>query len=137
MNFKLGFIAGAAAGYSLSQFLTADQRRKLEQRLAEARDNPRISRVTDSVRRNAGQVADAVTDRVTSAAATAGDAVTGAVDATNGSTTPDGFGSADRPPTAAEELDAEKAAETAPDVGDTYDEMARLGAENTGEGRVP
>jgi len=49
-------------------------------------------------------------------------------------TTP--HGGADDPPTTEEAEAAERAADEAPDVGDTYDDAARRGAETEGEGRV-
>lgn len=137
MRFKLGFITGAAFGYWLSQNLSADQRRQLDERLRSAGESSRLNRVSGTVRDSAGRVADAVTNRVAGAASSAGEAVADKVGepGTDGASTQ--FGKADRPPTSAEEVSAEKAAETAPDVGDTYDEMAHVGAETEGEGRVP
>lgn len=43
---------------------------------------------------------------------------------------------ADRPPTELEEELAEAAAATAPDVSESYREMAELGADLEGEGRI-
>lgn len=135
MKFKLGFITGAAFGYWLSQYLTADQRRQLDERLRKATESGRLHRVSGTVRDSAGRVADAVTNRVTGAASSVGEAVVDKVGRGDGATTR--FGQADRPPTSAEEAAADKAAESAPDVGEAYDEMARVGADTEGEGRVP
>lgn len=144
MNFKIGFITGAAAGYSLAKFLTEPQRRALEERLAVASQGERVGRVAGAVQRSAARVADSVTHRAAKAADKAGERAASALVGDEDASTVRGgrslsteFGAADREPTAAESAAAEVAAETAPDVGDTYDDMARRGAEIEGEGAVP
>lgn len=135
MNFKLGFITGTVAGYSLARFLTDGQKKALEERLNETGAGQRLGKVTGTLRRSTAEVADSVVDRATGAVEATAERATSAL----GSETSNGtaFGEADRAPTPAESAAADKAAESAPDVGDTYDEMARRGAETAGEGRVP
>lgn len=64
MRFKIGFLAGFAAGWWFGT-TPADQRKaKVEQTWTNVRENPRVRRVSDTVSRDAQRLGDAVEQRI-------------------------------------------------------------------------
>lgn len=65
MRFSIGFVTGLAVGYWLANEMSEDQRQRLEAKGRAICDDPRVRRLTSSIARDTGKVADAVTERVT------------------------------------------------------------------------
>jgi len=87
MRFKLGFVAGFAAGYWVGMTPAEERRAKIDQMWSGVRENPRIQRVSDSVTRDAKRLGDAVEQRLVSTTDSAADAVAGTVERGATSTT--------------------------------------------------
>ena len=85
MRFKLGFVAGLAAGYWVGTTPAEERRAKIDQVWSGVRDNPRVQRVTDTVSRDAKRLGDAVEQRVVSTTDPAVNAVAGSVEREGGS----------------------------------------------------
>ena len=75
MKFKLGFGLGLAAGYWLANTPPDQRRAKLDEVVANVRENPRLQRVTDTVTRDARRLGDAVEQRFAARADGTTDAV--------------------------------------------------------------
>lgn len=87
MRFKLGFVAGLAAGYWLGS-TPADQRRsKVENLWTGVRDNPRVKRVSETVATDARRLGDAVEQRFVDTTDSAVNAVAGTVEPGTGGET--------------------------------------------------
>jgi hypothetical protein len=67
MKFKTGLIAGAAVGYYLATRVDPETRRRFEtkvnERVAQLRNDPRVQDVVDSVSSVAGDVIDKIDER--------------------------------------------------------------------------
>lgn len=87
MRFKLGFVAGFAAGYWVGTTPSEQRRAKIDQMWAGVRENPRVQRVTDTVSRDAKRLGDAVEQRFVATTDTAVNAVAGTVEPEDGSST--------------------------------------------------
>jgi hypothetical protein len=64
MRFKLGLVAGFAAGYLVGSTPPDQRRTKVEELWTGVRDNPRVQRITDTVTSDAHRVTDAVEQRL-------------------------------------------------------------------------
>ena len=80
MRFKLGFVAGFAAGYWMGKTPVEERRARFDQMVAGVRDNPRVQRVTDTVSKDAKRLGDAVEQRLVASTDTAVNAVAGTVE---------------------------------------------------------
>jgi hypothetical protein len=87
---KFVFLAGFGLGYYLGTGAGQERRRQIDDLLHKVEDNPTVSKLARTVRRNADEVAgvvsdrmaqgvDAAGDRVAEAADHAGDALTGSI----------------------------------------------------------
>lgn len=90
MRFKLGIAVGFAAGYWVATTSADERREKLDELLAGVRENPRVSRVTETVSRDARRLGDAVEQRFTKVADGTVGAVAGTVEPSGSSTSPSG-----------------------------------------------
>ena len=63
MRFKLGIAVGFAAGYWVATTSAEERREKLDELLSGVRENPRVSRVTETVTKDARRLGDAVEQR--------------------------------------------------------------------------
>jgi uncharacterized membrane-anchored protein YhcB (DUF1043 family) len=67
MKFKTGLVAGVAIGYVIATRIDPETRRRIEtkvnERVAQLRDDPRVQDVVDSVSSVAGEVIDKIDDR--------------------------------------------------------------------------
>ena len=85
MRFKLGFVAGFAAGYWMGKTPVEERRARFDQIVGGVRDNPRVQRVTDTVSKDAKRLGDAVEERFVTTTDTAVNAVAGTVEPASGS----------------------------------------------------
>jgi tripartite-type tricarboxylate transporter receptor subunit TctC len=91
---KFNFLAGLAVGYYLGTGADPERREQLDRALRRVEENPQVKKVRDTVRRNAGEVADAASERVERTVDAAGQRVADTVDTVGdkveGTVAPDG-----------------------------------------------
>jgi uncharacterized protein YjbJ (UPF0337 family) len=78
---KFSFLTGLGIGYYLGTGAGPERREQLDRVLQRVEENPQVKKVRDTVRRNAGDVADAASERVERTMDAAGQKVAEAVDA--------------------------------------------------------
>ena len=78
---KLSFLVGLGVGYYVGTGAGPERREQLDRLLRKIEDNPQISRVTSTVRKNVSDVADAAGQRVERTMDAAGQRVASTVDA--------------------------------------------------------
>jgi tripartite-type tricarboxylate transporter receptor subunit TctC len=77
---KFSFLAGMGVGYYLGTGAGPERREQLDKVLRRVEENPQVKKVRDTVRRNAGDVADAAGERVERTVDAAGQRVADVVD---------------------------------------------------------
>jgi hypothetical protein len=91
---KFSFLAGLGLGYYLGTGAGPERREQLDRMLRRVEENPQVKRVSDTLRRNAGDVADAASERVERTVEAAGQRVADTVDSVGdkveGAVGPDG-----------------------------------------------
>jgi hypothetical protein len=93
MKFKLGIAVGFAAGYWVASTSSEERRAKLDELVSGVRENPRLTRVADTVTRDAHRLGDAVEQRFAKVADGAVGAVADTVEPSGSSTSPSGTSS--------------------------------------------
>lgn len=87
---------GFAAGYWVATTSAEERREKLDELLAGVRENPRLSRVSETVTRDVRRLGDAVEHRFAKVADGASGAVADTVDPSGSSTSSSGSGESSR-----------------------------------------
>jgi len=90
MRFKLGIAVGFAAGYWVATTSAEERRAKLDELVSGVRENPRLTRVADTVTRDVHRLGDAVEQRLAKVADGATGAVAHTVEPSDASTSSSG-----------------------------------------------
>ena len=90
MRFKVGIAVGFAAGYWVATTSAEERRAKLDELVSGVRENPRLTRVADTVTRDVHRLGDAVEQRLAKVADGATGAVAHTVEPSDASTSSSG-----------------------------------------------